>query len=404
MKTSACTLVLLFFSVCFVKAQINVTHNGIRTGDEIIKQQVEYVDQGKAGKNQTWDFSKLKTVNDAYSLTYDLPPLQGDSLYIMGDRSFLKRDVADNELIVGTEHNTMYFYRLKNDSLYLLGHENPAVRLTYTQPILHSVYPLNYGNHTQAGYISEGLYSGTVDLATKGYVKVEADAFGKMILPAGDTLNPVLRIKTTKLILDRDIKDIKNIKNDQNNDLPNETSITIPSKGKQMETCQWYTKGYRYPIFETIRNVNLDDNTEIFSTAFYYPLQEHYYLDTDPENMAILDSLWNVETEDNERKTKASNLNTAENTIKEKGYRIYPNPVKDMLYVEYTIDDSPQPQSVSILLYTMDGRVIKNISKKDQEQGKYTERIDCSNLTAGSYVIKLVTRNKVIVSEKILKK
>lgn len=398
MKTSACIVVLLFFSVCFVKAQINVTHNGIRIGDEIIKQQVEYVDQGKAGKNQAWDFSQLKTVNDAYSLTYDLPPLQGDSLYIMGDRSFLKRDVADNELIVGTEHNTMYFYRQKNDSLYLLGHENPAVRLTYTQPIVHSVYPLNYGNHTQAGYISEGLYSGTVDLATKGYVKVEADAFGKMILPEGDTLNPVLRIKTTKLILDRDIKDIQS---DRNNDLPNETSIAIQSKGKQMETCQWYTKGYRYPVFETIRNVNLDDNTEIFSTAFYYPPQEHYYLDTDPENLAILDSLWNVE---DERKTKSSNLNTAENTIKEKGYRVYPNPVKDLLYVEYTIEENPQPQSVSILLYTMDGKVIKNISKKDQQQGRYTERIECSNLTAGSYVMKLTTGKKITINEIILKK
>lgn len=198
---------LLYFMSLFLAnstfGQINEQHNRIRIGDEIVKQQVEFKEPGEAGVNQLWDFSKLKTINDSYSLTYSLPTLQADSLYIMGYDTFAKKDIADDELIVGTEHNTMYYYRLKDNILYLLGHENPSVKLQYTEPVPVMYYPISF-NEPEKGmvYTSKGLYSSTIKMSTGGTSGIVADAFGKMILPRGDTISPVLRLKTIKTIGD----------------------------------------------------------------------------------------------------------------------------------------------------------------------------------------------------------
>lgn len=367
-----------------VFGQLNVRHNGIRIGDVIVKQQVEYRDPGDAGRNRVWDFSQLKTINDAYRLSYSLPPLQGDSLYMMGDYCFDKRGLASNEeLIVGTEHNTMYYYRLKNDTLYHLGHENPSVRLTYTQPIVLGVFPLNYGGKTSADYVSKGIYSSTVGLSTRGSVSVVADAFGKMILPTGDTLNPVLRVKTTKLIIDTREPSVV------------DTAVVSVNRGKLLETYQWYTKGYRYPIFETVRNVNVADGSEIFSTAFFFPPQDHYYLDSDPENLALLDSLWSVE-EDRLKSVDNSDITANDNSK----YRVYPNPVQSTLYIDYTLeDDSP----VSIQLFTLSGVIVKTIEHKNQAKGSYTDKINCAGLPAGTYIL-ILKNKKETINEKIIKK
>lgn len=377
MKISTCILFLTLTSAFCVNAQLNLKHNGIRLGDKIIKQQVEYKEPGEAGINKLWDFSRLKTINDAYELTYSSPPIQGDSLYMMGNNHFDVKKTGTNELIVGTEHNTIYYYRLKNDSLLLLGHENPAVRLQYTQPIVDMIYPTNYGQNVTVNYESAGLYSGTVNIHTKGSVQVRADAFGKMILPTRDTLQTVLRIKTTKLILDT------------LEEQPDSTSI---NKGTLQETYKWFTKGYRYPIFETVRNINLVDRSEIFSTAFFFPPQDHYYLDNDPENLAILDSIWNVAHNISETVNLDNNANLF--------YNYYPNPVESQLTIEYSLES---PSTVNLEIYSMEGRLVKNKIIEKQDKGIYFEYLNCSSLSKGTYILRIKANNKS-TSDKIIKK
>lgn len=383
MKTLICILFFIVTNLLCIRAQINLKHNSIRLGDKIIKQQVEYKEPQEAGKSQVWDFSKLKTINDAYKLIFSSPPIQGDSLYIMGDNHFDVKKIAENELIVGTEHNTMYYYCLRNDSLLLLGHENPSVRLCYTQPIIDMVYPINYGDKIYKIYQSTGLYSGIVNLKTKGSIVIEADAYGKMILPTGDTLNPVLRIKT--------IKTIYNIPTDS-------LDATITDNGTQIESYKWYTKGYRYPIFETVRNINLMDNSEIFKTAFFYPPQDHFYLDTDPDNLAILDSLWNIEEGNNfDKIPEETKIVSLEDYIT---CKIYPNPVKSTLNLDYELR---QDATVMFELYSIDGLLVKRIKTMPKLTGSYFETIDCSGLYPRSYILRM-TVNGLIVNEKIIKK
>lgn len=52
---------------------------------------------------------------------------------------------------------------------------------------------------------------------TYGNISVESDAYGKIILPSGDTLNNIIRIKTVQII--NDTSNIK--KNKPHNDVHN---------------------------------------------------------------------------------------------------------------------------------------------------------------------------------------
>lgn len=136
-------MAMIYILPCF--GQLNTLHNCPRPGDVLIKQQVEYIEPGASGADRLWDFSRLKSVNDDYTLRYTLPPLEGDSIYLLGNKRYSRNTTGVNELIVGTEHNTMYYYRLVNDSLLQLGHENPSVLLEYTHPMMLMHFPLNYG-------------------------------------------------------------------------------------------------------------------------------------------------------------------------------------------------------------------------------------------------------------------
>jgi len=378
MKLFISIIVCILWIPC-VYGQLNIEHNRYRSGDVIVKQQVEYKDPGEAGANIFWDFSKLKTINKEYKLSYSSPPLLGDSLYMLGDYTFKKKDVTNNELVVGTEHNTMYYYRIKEDSLLLLGHENPTVKLQYTEPFFQMPYPLSIGQIKTASYTTNGKYSGTVNIKTHGDVIVTADAYGILVLPTGDTLNPVLRVKT--------IHTIGELKN----------NIKQPIT-KQVETHRWYTKGYRYPIFETIRNSDIQKDKELFKTAFYYSPQEHLYLDTDPENLALLEEMWDMENPENNNTDDQQAKTVALSDIMV--CKIYPNPVESILYLEYELK---QDAKVSFQLYTISGNTIKLTNPKQKTTGIYSETIDCSNLQVRNYVLR-ITANNTFVNEVIIKK
>jgi hypothetical protein len=211
-----------------------------------------------------------------------------------------------------------------------------------------------------------------------------ADAYGRMILPSGDTLSPVLRVKTVQTIYD----------------IPAEGSFTVneaDSKGKSLETCRWYSKGYRYPVFETIRNINLNDSTEIFSTAFFFPPQDHLYLETDPENLALLDELWK-ETENNNQADDPTVKTVTLDDIM--SCKLYPNPVESMLNIEYELKEDAR---VSFELYSIEGLPVKKIAAKSKTAGNYYETVDCSNLHPKNYVLRIIA-NGVLINEIIIKR
>lgn len=378
MRRITCVLLILF-NTALTFGQITLQYNGIRPGDEIIKQQVEYKDPGRNGENVIWDFSKLKPINDQYTLTYKSPEPFNDTIYKMGKDIIKIRDVDPSSLVIGIEHNTMYYFKQTSNNLEVLGHENPTTLLHYTTPMIASVYPTDYGQSYTSGYESEGLYSKRIPFGSTGTMNITSDAYGMIILPSGDTIDHIIRIKTVQVIHEV----IKTKK-------PQYFNITS-------ETYKWYAKGYRYPIFESIKTFNNEDSlqTKAFKTAFFFPPQEHLYLDDDKENLAILDSLWNLKHPIQEE-TRSSNTEIAGNF----SYNFYPNPVESQLTIEYYLES---PTTITLSLYAMDGKQLKNITVGKKDKGLHSEYLDCSNLAKGTYILRIEANSKS-VSDKIIKK
>ena len=127
--------------------QINLRDNAPHIGDELIKKQVEYVDPGSGGENITWDFSKLKVVNDDYRVSYQAPPIDGEGTYYLGYHKYNVDQVPTNSLIVCEEHNTWYYFQIKDNQLQEVGHENPTVVLNYDPRSIGEIYPSYYNTY-----------------------------------------------------------------------------------------------------------------------------------------------------------------------------------------------------------------------------------------------------------------
>jgi hypothetical protein len=369
--------------------QLDKFHNRICIGDSLIKQQIEYVDPGKPGKNITWDLSQAQVIREEYPIIYSSPKLIEDSIYVIGNDTILKRYVPNTEYFIKKEYGTMYYYQFKNDTISLIGHENPTVRLRYTEPLMECVFPLNYNDEFLSPYLLEGVYSNSSKILSSGNIKIKADAYGKIILPEGDTISPVLRVKTTQTIC-------RSMRSSIYKD-----SIRPNVQDKVIETYKWYAKGYRYPVFETVHNIIND--TLFFGTSFLFPPRQHTY--TDIKDITRSDSLnrsWDI---DKKNKSKNKDSETYQDGIgrdmSERNYEVFPNPTDSYLNIKYAIT---KPSRINISLYTEDGRLALKIEKDLSASGSYSEIIDFRNFIKGNYLLQITENKRIIFSKKVIKK
>jgi len=331
-------ILILFTCLAMLKLQaqtLNSSRNSFRTGDVIIKQQVEFKDPGASGKDITWDFSHVNTINDKYQLTYFLP------------------DKSDTNRVTGVEHQTYYHYLLKADTLWLTGYENRTTRMNYLQPEALLRFPFRYGDTLSTNFAGKGVYCQKAGLFAGGYTKVSVDALGKLITPENDTLKNVLRVLR--------IKDF--------------TTTGIDSTRMRMETYQWYARGSRYPVFETIKTCTLrrDSTLEGFSTSFYFSIVGREQLQEDLANANLLDDTSNPD-----------NILIS--------CSIYPNPVTTDLTVNYELSVDAR---VSFLLCDVSGRPWANLPGRALTAGVQQQKISMSGLHADDYGLYIKVNDKV---------
>ncbi len=292
--------------------------NMFRANDIIVKQQVEYKNPGRQGTGVLWDFRQLKTVDSKYTVVYEQT---GDSL------------------LSGTEHHTRYYYGLRNDSLFLTGYENPTTKVVYDSPELLLRFPLKLGDKAEGYYQGRGAYCDKLDIKVYGTSSSTADASGMIILPSGDTLRHVTRVRTTKLVSERNgplLADTATATPDStgqpsafsidsiNYFLQSDTGVLV------IDTYRWYAAGYRYPVFEIVSAGNLATGaqSEYFSTAFYFPPDKHAYLKTDRKNTSL-----QAELLEQDRFQAGDDVKAGAGFT----YNYYPNPVQSHLYLEYDL-------------------------------------------------------------------
>jgi len=319
-----------------LQAQIlNSSRNSYRAGDEIFKQQVEFKDPGASGKEITWDFSHQNIVNDKYQLVYFSP------------------NPADSNRVTGVEHQTYYHYELKSDTLWMTGYENRTTRMNYQHPEALLRFPFRYGDTIHTTFSGNGSYCQKVDLIANGFSDAIVDACGKLITPENDTLKQVLRVHRTKEF----------------------TNIGIDSTQMRMETYQWFVRGNRYPVFETIKSytVQKDSTLQDFSTSFYFSTINREQLHEDIANNHIID-------ETNNQDDIIINCST------------YPNPVATDLTLNYELSVDAR---VSFLLCDISGRPWVNVPYQALAAGIQQQKIPMSGLFTGNYILYIKVNDKV---------
>jgi hypothetical protein len=369
--------VVLFSSFWVASAQyiLQSSLNGFRPDDVIIKQQVSYKDPGRTGANVLWDFSQLEVENDEYELLYS---------------------TENDTVITGMEHLTQYHYTLQNDSLLLWGFDNQTTKLHNVQPELLLKFPVNYGDTVNSYYYAHGKYGNRLELDAMGTIETGADSYGMMILPNKDTLKHVLRTHTIKYIAE----DTRPISYSYYDKLESPLFITGDSIDQRLasdsvlfvvETFRWYEKGYRYPVFETVRSWEQhrsNEDYEFLATAFFYPPQEHYYLDNDEENLAILENEANEDT---------VIIDPWEGLT----YNLYPNPVKTNLDVEMYLPKNAN--TIRIQLRSTMGLIVSDKNLGARPEGTYSFQVDMWTVPVGNYVLDIWLDDHLI-SEILMKR
>jgi len=318
------------------RQSINSRCNYFRSGDKLTKQQVDFKDPGPSGKQIEWDFSMLNPIDEKYTLNY------------------FSSGVDDTAHIVGVEHATRYHYELKKDTLWMTGYENRTTQMHFDKPEAQLRYPFHYGDSLRTTFSGTGLYCQKVDLVAQGETSVTVDATGLIITPTKDTLNNVLRVKR----------------------LRSYTEIGVDSALMQLETYSWYARGYRYPVFETVKSMVLrgDSTAESFTTAFYYPIDDLVNLPPDPANAFT-----------NPEEGGITSVFTEA--------QLMPNPVVDDLEIKYKLTRSAR---VWFTVHNNTGVPLCQTPPKKMDEGYQSSTIRMSNLITGVYSLYVHVDDKVM--------
>ena len=331
------TLLFAFVAVvhtCVSQNWLASTNNMMRSGDVLTGQQLISIIPGDDGENVEWDFSNIETLNKKQTTIYRCSP---DSIFYE------------------IESQSMNKYRLHMDSLLLINYQNPITTINYDIPILVVKYPLHYGDSYTSIYKGKGIYSGKNALDVNGTINVEADGFGSITLPKGESINNVLRVHsvmTSSVGMEKDtiIRD------------------TADRVLEIIEYYKWYAKGSRYPVFgmQTISYFHNADYIKSEQTAYRYPiyslsLQDDYIEQDDTtfaDSSADKDSIisYNIQNENN------------------------------VITIHYSLTKKAK---ILALVAGVMGEVYRKEQQTNGAGDNYILTLDCSGLRKGEYILYL---------------
>ena len=317
-------------------------------GDEIIKEQVEFIECGDSGKDILWDFSNAKVIKSGYKLSYSC-----------------------DSIITATSPNSIFRYKCDKSGLKLIEVECPLITMNYNVPLVQTNYSLAYGD--TASYIFDGIgkYCNLYKLRRTGIILHDADATGSISLTENDTLRDVIRIHTIKtctVSMHTNCSDIDTIKN---------------ARQEIEELYTWYAHGCRYPVFETISRTTYNNMQPVsmYQAAFRCL----------PEGQGVskntLKAFNKSDISRNSPPHKRPNAMTSR-TVTVRG-----------TVINITYDMETKAHVTFIIANTL-GLLYKKKELICDKGTGYNISIDCSNLHNGEYIL-YINVDGTVVSEKI---
>lgn len=320
------TLICMLISVSSLMAQkVVLTHEMHSFAvDKVNNMKIaEFVDPGNGGENQLWDLSKMsyrKKMNGTVAGSF------GEDI----ENNFPQSNIVLNEF------GNKFFFSLDEHSLkdYGMISKTGNYIVRYEKPMVKMKYPFHYGQ-----FIS-GNFKGSIEYPNSrkelnGTYKVEADGYGKLLLPNGLEVENTLRVKTKRTYKTEE---------------PN-------SYTREIVTYRWYAQDERFPlaVVQKIKTI-LGERESVSERAAY---KDSYQLK----------SLKSPETSSS-------------------GISLFPNPVSnDMLNLNYSVSHDTE---VLIELYNNEGKKIATILENRKPAGNYSIQVNLDeySLPEGNYHIR----------------
>lgn len=357
---------------------LNEATSLFRPGDIIAKQELQYKAPGPAGKDVIWDFRELIYLGSEY--TECLVGKIDSSLICLG---------GDNG----------YKYKFSGDSLFCIGYQTPTLHIDYLLPELRRIYPTVYKDSIHTFYYGEGVYSQMLPITVYGEMTHVADAEGTLLLPDGDSLKNVLRIRSTAHIGQQMSAFTSIYANGDTSHYSIDSLLHRLQNDKvtwEVTTYQWYAPGYRYPLFETVQNKIIDSSgsRSHFNRSYYFPSVDQNYLSEDASNQEIRTNL--ILQEERLRSKHAPGSEGIGNENHTYNYSIGANQI---LHVNYLLVET---STVEFYLYSPNGATLWHKHLADLPSGTHTVDHDLSPLIPGTYLLAILI-NGELHTEKIQK-
>jgi hypothetical protein len=200
------------------------------------------------------------------------------------------------------------------------GYAAAGFSILYEQPVLKTRYPFGFlDQHSgeYAGYMVQGASKTPIT----GAYSSEVDGYGTLKLPNGVTLRNALRVKTTE-------------------------QLYGAASGMTEVKYLWYAQEFRYPVFVVFQYTGIQGsaaNTSYVNVAALTP---------PPADAAAQQPV------------------TESKPAPEVTHSVYPNPVKDVASVTYTL---PSACKVSVAVYSASSVCVRKlVSGEQQAAGTYT--------------------------------
>jgi len=387
MKLFPLSMVFTLSAIAGKGQVLNPTSNTLRPGDRLTEQRIVFQDLGRSGENVLWNLGDVEVVDGRYKLRY---AAVRDSLH---------------DWIAGTEHRTMYYYdQSAGDGIRIAGLENHTTLIHYDTQEMWLPLPMQPGDSVSGIFAGRGSYCGKVFQHAFGRYTTKADAVGTLILPDGERLTDVLRIRTDRYSMTRETEADTHLLRYGIDSMAAMTADTALFLLQQAETdsmspimhteiLRWYAPGYRYPVLTTyqmeMRSAETDSIApQPYTTAFYCPpsVQEEM-LEDDPDNEAVRQVLTEANAQTGDPDTDNAGLT----------YNAVYNAATRTLHVDYSIE---RDATLSLTFYSLMGEQVYHEQPHTVTAGTYSLDIHVGPHSPGFYVL-TITVNDIPSGETI---
>ena len=333
------------------KLLLSDVSTSFRVGDSIRYDLVDIDNFGRISLYEpVWDFSNLKYLGQESKITL----ISGDS---------------GNVRMIGQDE--MLDFKQTTDSQFLSQIQTALVKIDFGDTFSYLRYPFSVKDSLVCVMDGQGIYSSKNKFRLKGKSKVKAMGLGKIILPDDESLSNTLLVKWS---VSGDILPAKN------------NSELVHNVGKlhlMVEDYEWFSKGYRYPVFKVLQASLKNGGQEI--------MHREYACVANMDSFEMLDDAENEKLRvqqqgENVKDKKSSPLINYQVTMSGR-----------QLHIAYSLTLDSQ---LRFVLSNTSGMILKSFNQHQSVGNGYRQVIELGDLPRGEYVLYINVNNQRL-SEKV---